>query len=403
MISLEFETFPEYLDQVRRRGIGINLGAFVPPTPLRRWSMGDDVSERAATPAERSEIASNLRAAMEAGAIGFSTTIVKRQIGYKGRPLGCLLADWDELDAYTGVLRDLKRGVIEVNACARAGDLTDEEFSFLDKLGELAEGRVTYGAAPYRNSDPEAVIRMLWKVEPLRKRGMLPQTKTRPVFIDIDFRNPYFLSDCPAFKSLLGQPFEDQKRAYADPAWRAQAREQLAGGGKNFSGSWLDGTLVAVGHDNMKQYLNKSIREIAAARGKDAFETMLDLVLEDDLQLKLSGGVYNSNAEHMRKHLKDPRVILGAGDGGAHVDMYFESNYGPYMLGYWVREQQAMDLEFAIKRMTSEPADYFGIRDRGRLQPGKAADTIVFDPKTIGTPLRPDQVRTDLPSGGRRL
>src|SRR5581483_7461306 len=164
-----------------------------------------------------------------------------------------------------------------------------------------------------------------------------------------------------------------------------------------------DGKIIHVGHDAMKRYLNKSVREVAAERNADPFDTMIDLALEDDLELKLSGGVYNANLDYMRKHLQDPRVLLGAGDGGAHVDMYFESNYGPYLLGYWVREQRALEMETAVKRMTSEPADYFGIKDRGRLQPGKAADVIVFDPKTIGTPLRPDQVRTDLPSGGRRL
>ena len=96
---MSFETFPQYLDHLRRRGLGINLAAFVPLAPLRRWVLGDEASERAATPGERAAIAGLLREAMEAGVLGFSATMTKRHIGFKGRPLACRLADRDELRA----------------------------------------------------------------------------------------------------------------------------------------------------------------------------------------------------------------------------------------------------------------------------------------------------------------
>ena len=98
----------------------------------------------------------------------------------------------------------------------------------------------------------------------------------------------------------------------------------------------------------------------------------------------------------------DPRTMIGISDGGAHVDMLCNAGYPTYLLGRYVREKHAITLEHAIRRITSEPASFFGITDRGLLQPGMAADIAVFDPATIGSPERPE-IRHDLPGGGRRL
>jgi N-acyl-D-aspartate/D-glutamate deacylase len=94
--------------------------------------------------------------------------------------------------------------------------------------------------------------------------------------------------------------------------------------------------------------------------------------------------------------------MIGLSDAGAHLDMLCESGYTTYMLGHWVREQKALTLEHAIKRITSEPADFFGIADRGRLQVGAAADICIFDEAKVDSPLRPTPVK-DLPAGGSRL
>jgi N-acyl-D-aspartate/D-glutamate deacylase len=94
--------------------------------------------------------------------------------------------------------------------------------------------------------------------------------------------------------------------------------------------------------------------------------------------------------------------MIGISDGGAHVDMLCNAGYPTYMLGHFVRGEQAITLEHAIKRITSEPAQFFGILDRGKLMPGMAADITIFDFDRIGSPERP-QIRHDLPGGGRRL
>jgi N-acyl-D-aspartate/D-glutamate deacylase len=95
-------------------------------------------------------------------------------------------------------------------------------------------------------------------------------------------------------------------------------------------------------------------------------------------------------------------VLLGLGDGGAHLDMLCDAGYPTFVLGTWVRERKVLSLEEAVRRMTSDPADFYGIGDRGRLRPGTAADIVVFDPQTIGMGARPERIY-DLPGGGMRM
>src|SRR6202140_4586007 len=106
--------------------------------------------------------------------------------------------------------------------------------------------------------------------------------------------------------------------------------------------------------------------------------------------------------EGIQRLISAPRTVLGLWDGGADVNMLCDAGYCTYLLGTWVRERQAMTLEHAIKRITSEPADFFGMRTRGRLKPGLAADVAIFDPNTVGSALR-GTMRNDLPGGGARL
>src|SRR5438477_6168967 len=104
----------------------------------------------------------------------------------------------------------------------------------------------------------------------------------------------------------------------------------------------------------------------------------------------------------MAELLNDRSVLLGLGDGGAHLDMLCDSGYPTYVLGTWVRERGVLTLQEAVRRMTSDPADFFGIRDRGRLKAGLAADVTIFDPAIVGSAGRPER-RYDLPGGAKRM
>ncbi|HVM78332.1 MAG TPA: amidohydrolase family protein, partial [Stellaceae bacterium] len=142
--------------------------------------------------------------------------------------------------------------------------------------------------------------------------------------------------------------------------------------------------------------------EIARERGKDGVDTLLDLTLEDDLRIGFAMQSYNSRIDRMTEILNDPCVLIALGDGGAHLDMLCDCGYPTFLLGTWVRERQIMPLERGVQRLTSEPADLFGIERRGRLAAGNYADVTIFDPAAIGSPSRPER-RHDLPGGAKRM
>jgi N-acyl-D-aspartate/D-glutamate deacylase len=135
-------------------------------------------------------------------------------------------------------------------------------------------------------------------------------------------------------------------------------------------------------------------------RGADPLDTFLDLALEDDLNIQYTMQQYHE--EGIQQLISDPRTMIGLSDGGAHVDMLCDAGYATYLLGNWVRKREAVTLEFAIKRITSEPANFFGVRERGQLKKGWKADITVFDYNTVNSARRA-KMQHDLPGGGRRL
>lgn len=403
-IGWEFETFPEYLEFIRHRGLGINVAALVPLGPLRRYVLGAEANQRAATAQETARIAADLREAIVAGGFGFSTTMTKRQSGYQGKPLPTQLADAAELKTYAGVLKELGRGVIQANVIEILARPTDAELARLDLLIDASGGKtVTYSGALYRGDDPDAIESMLQKCARLRERGAIPQSTIIPMTIELDFRNAMALADVDPFKETLNRTLEEQKRIYADAGWRARARASLMQGGKLFGSAWSKAIVLRVKYDKWRPLINKSVTEIAVARGGDPFNVMIDLALENDLELKLLGAHANDNHEQLGQHIKDPRLMIGLHDGGAHVDQMFQAGFPTYMLGHWVREQKTIELEHAVQRMTSEPADYLHLHDRGRIAAGKRADLMLFDPTTVGSRQPPELRLNDLPAGGVRL
>ena len=402
-IPWQWETFIEYMQFAAAQRPGVNLSFLMPMAALRRYVMRKAAIERAATAEETKQIAKLLKEAMEAGANGFSTTTISRQKGWQGAPLACTLASHDELRTYARVLKEVGRGVIQLNCAYNLGSLSDDEFALLDMLTTESGRPVTWSGGVSRGDQPGGLEAYLKKIEPLVARGSKPQGTSRPLTVEVNLNNPFVMTDLDAGKKVLGQPKDVQKQHYADPEFRKQVREEYAKGGKLFSGAWIDAQVLRVGSPTMEKYLRRSVREIAAEQGKEPIDVFFDLALEDDLNLRYLGAIANVEPERVGKQINDDRILLGMSDGGAHVDMLLESNYTTYILGYWVRDKKAMTLERAIYRMTAEPAKLFGITDRGQLKQGLAADITVFDEQTVGSAMKATHVNRDLPGGGARL
>ena len=398
-ISWEWESFPEFLSAAERRGAGINLAFLAPLTPFRHYVLGDESMEREATPDETARVAGLLREAVDAGAFGFSTTTLPQHIGYQGRPLACRLASSDELKAYANVLRDAGRGAIEIALTRCAGRVSEDEQGLLEFLLDESQRPVTWLAMASRPDQPEASADTLRRLEPLIRRGGVPQVLCKPFVIQMDLRNPFSFADMELWQPVFNQPLEKQKEFYRNPEFRRAFRAELKKP-HLFQGRWNRVEVLETASPALKQYERKTVGEIAEQRHEDPLDTFFNLALEDDLNIQYTMQQYHE--EGIQRLISDPRTMIGLSDGGAHVNMLCDAGYCTYLLGKWVRERQAVPLEFAIKRITSEPADFYGIRNRGRLLPGKAADVTVFDYDTVDSAKRAE-MRNDLPGGGRRL
>ncbi|MEA2649995.1 MAG: hypothetical protein QOG61_2430 [Candidatus Binataceae bacterium] len=400
-IKWEWETFPQYLDAAQRRGSGINLGFMAPLTPFRHFVMGEESMERAATREETAKIKALIKEAVAVGAFGFTTTAIAQHIGYKGRPLACRNANRDEFKAYANALKELGKGAMELALTKSVSVLDDEEYEFLDFLLTESGRPVTWLAVLNRDDQPDACQDTLRKAEPLIRRGGIPQVTCRPLIIQIDLRNPFIFANLPSWNPVFNQPLEAQERVYRDPGFRNAFRKELERPAV-FNGKWERLEVKEVTNPAMKPLEGKTVAEIAKERGKDGVDTFLDLALEDNLRIQYTMALFNANEERIPELINDARVMVGLSDGGAHVDMLCDAGYCTYLLGTWVREKQAMSLERAIQRLSSEPADFFGIKNRGRLMAGMAADIVVFDHNTVGSAKR-GEMRNDLPGGGRRI
>jgi N-acyl-D-aspartate/D-glutamate deacylase len=399
-ITWDWQTFPEFLDAAAARGPALNLGFLAPLTPFRHYVMGEASMERSATPDETAKIKALLREAVDAGAFGFSTTVLNQHMGYKARPLACRNADRAELKAYANVLKETGKGAIEIALTKKISVMDDDEHDLLSFLLAESGKPVTFLALFQRDDIPDACPETLRKAKALP--GATPQTSPLALTREVNMRNPFSFAAFTSWARIFAdQSKEAQRAVYADPAFRNHFREQL----KNataFSGDWSRITVHETHKPEMKRLEGRTVADIARERGKDGLDTFLDLTLEDDLDIEYVLAQFNANVKRVEENLVDPRVLIALGDAGAHVDMLCDAGYPTYLLGTWVRERQIMTLEQAIARLTSQPADLFGIKGRGRLKQGYAADIAIFDPATIGSASRGER-RFDLPGGAKRM
>jgi len=400
-ITWDWVTFPEYLDAAQKRGCGINVGFMAPLTPFRHFVMGEESMDRAATPQETVQIKALIKEAVAAGAFGFTTTNVAQHIGYKGRPIACRQADRNEFKAYANALKELGKGCMELALTNDVGSIDEQEYALLDLLLTESGRPVTWLALLDRDDRPGSWKKTLEATDALCKKGAVPQVSCRPLIIQIDLKSPFIFANLPCWNPAFQRPVEEQKRFYRDENFRAGFRKEMEAP-KVFGGKWERCVVHEVGNPALKSLIGKSVAQIAKERGKDGLDTFLDLAIEDDLNLLYTYELFNAKEENIPELILEPRTMIGLSDGGAHCDMLCDVGYCTYLLGTWVRDKGVLTLEHAIKRITSEPAAFFGITQRGMIKQGLAADFAIFDFNTVGSKKRGDMVN-DLPGGGKRL
>lgn len=397
----EWESFPEFMT-AKRKGRGINLGFLMPLSPFRSYVMGEDAQERAATAEETEQIATLLREGMQAGALGFSTTVALQHVGYRGRPLACRLANRDELGVYARVLRDLGYGSIEVNmGGAGSSVLPAGSAELIDFLLTESRRPVTWLSVQTRSDQPTAHKELLTNMDALIQRGGIPQASCQPTEIQFNLHNPFIFGPYEVCHALFNRSVAEQSRVYSDPTFRSAFRDAYTRSPKVFSGHWHLIEICKVQKPEHQALLGRTIAALSKEANKDPLDTFFDIAVADELGTEFSMAMLNFEPALLREVITDPRVMLGLSDGGAHVDMLCNTGYPTYLLGAWVRERQVMSLERAVQRLTFEPAHFFGLTDRGVIAQGKAADLVLFDPNTVNAGEK--EMLYDLPGGEGRF
>jgi N-acyl-D-amino-acid deacylase len=400
-IPWSWESFPQFLDALDRRGAAVNQVYLAPLTPFRYYVMGGAAVERAATPDETGKIAALIREAVLAGAVGFSTTMLPNHIGHGGRPLACRAADNAELAAYARAVGSTGRGTIQLALTPEVSVVSDRDYELLDLLLTESGRPVTWSALLYRDDKPDACDNSLARLAPLLRRGAVPQTSALPLSREMTLRAPFTFMGFKSWHGVYNKEIPEQIAFLKNVEFRNRFREEMKGPAQ-FTGNWELISVAEVANPALKQHEGKTIAQLARETGKDGVDAMIDLGISDNLATAFTATIINSNRAGVTKLINNPDLMLGLADGGAHVVQLCDAGYPTYVLGRWVRERKAIPLEYAVKKLTSQPADVFGLGDRGRLAPGKAADIAVFDLATVNCDDRPEK-RNDLPGGARRV
>jgi N-acyl-D-aspartate/D-glutamate deacylase len=397
-----WETFAEYLDVVEEN-LGVNVGALVGHSALRRYVMGDASQEREATGTEIEEMQSVLRDSLEAGAIGVSFDRNPRHVDTTGKLLPGNVASREEILALASEMKTIGRGAIEV------GDPTHLELQngFCGEVAEAAGRPVIYTSIVQNVLDPEQWKEHLAHAAENQAKGIqaYPLINPRPGLRFFQMDSAEFFNFLPTWKEIMATPHAQRIERFSDRSIRPTLDDEVHNGinktALGFSGRWDLVEVISPVLESNAGLAGKSITTIAEEQGKEPLDAFLDLVVEEKLKTWFARNQQNNDDEAMAEILNSPNTVVGLSDAGAHVVR--EGGYGlsVYFLSHWVRDKQVMGLEAGVRQLTGFQAELFGINDRGRLQPGLAADVLVMDYEGLG--LDEAEEAHDLPGGSMRL
>jgi len=393
-IEWDFETYPEYLDLIRRRGTAINFGGYVGHTAVRIYVMGDDAYERAATAAEVDQMRGVVRDSILGGALGFSSDRAGFHVGDGGRPVPSIVAEQSEVEALMRVTADIGRGIVHV----APGERYAWVYGFQRTLGRpitwssiLTYPSDTTSRAPYAD-------KLAAHAEGRRTGAdVWVQVTCRPILQSISMAEPTSLYLVPGFSEFVAADPMRRRSLYADPVWRDLVSGQLDGG-KYVNPRWE--TFAVSESAAHPELIGRSVAELARQRGTTSFAVVCDLALADDLRTRFNVTFANDEEEGVTRLLTSEGCVLGLSDAGAHVGQICDAVMPTDFLSGWVRDRELMPVERGIRKLTGELGDLLGI-GRGYLREGAPADVVVIDWEHLG----PGPIRRvhDMPADGERL
>lgn len=421
-ITWGWESYPQYLDAIGARTFAIDVGSQIPHGAVRAYTMGARGARN--EPATADDIAAMSRLvteAIEAGALGFSTSRTLAHRAMDGEPVPGTFAAEDELFGLGRAMAAGGRAVFELAPQGAAGeDIVGpkKELDWMRRLSAEIDRPVSFALIQV-DADPNLWREQLDLSAAAHEAGsrLHPQIAARPFGMMIGFRGHHAFGHRPTFRRLVTECGRDElAQRLADPAVKAAI---LAEADRPIDPTVLfDGMSAFVQHALGRLYAlgdppdyeptpDRTIAAIAAARGEDPLATLYDLMLEADATAMVMLPLFNyadGNCDAIREMMLHPAGVLGLSDGGAHCGMICDASYPTFLLTHWARDRrrgEQLPLEYVIRKQSRDTAYLFGLTDRGTIEPGKKADLNVIDMNALT--LHPAAMAYDLPAGGHRI
>jgi N-acyl-D-aspartate/D-glutamate deacylase len=408
-IEWSWTTYREFLDTVERLPKGINYAGYLGHSALRTYVMGERAFEGAATDDDLRAMEAELRDAIQAGAIGFTTSRSPSHETPDRRPVASRMATWDEVRRLVGVMGELNAGIFELagEGVDRSAGGEDARRDYHRRLRDLAveTGRpITFGLFGRRDAPGiwREYVRLIDETAAAGGR-MFAQVHSRALSAILSFKTQTPFDRLPLWREIRTLPLAEQKARLGDRSLRpklveaARARFEGKPIGTEARPAVFDWLFLM---DNVHGP-HRSIAEVARERSCDPVEAMIDVALERDFAAFFFQPIANEDQDVALELMRYKRAVVTFSDSGAHVSQLMDSSLQTHLLAYWVRERQAFTLEEAVRMLTLVPATYWGFADRGLIREGMAADLVVFDPATIAAEM--PEVVNDLPAGAKRL
>ena len=397
-IDWGFESFPDYVGMLEKKGVGPNVACFVGHSSVRTFVLRGDAAKRAATADEVAQMRRIVIEAMEAGACGFSTTRSYQHNGEAGIPMPSRLADEQEMLALSGALREGGKGLLMMTKAS------DTPIPWIESLAAAADRPYLVAALLHSNLTPEASFEDLEHIAGARSRGqrLVGAVSACPLNFEFTLHEPYVFEGLAAWQPLMKMDEPQVKKTLADKAFRQRLKQELTVRSKRmFTSEWDKAYVALVADPAHAAWEGQSIEALAKKQNTHAVDFMLDLALAENLDTLFTATLLNSDEDAVGKMIHDPNALVSLSDAGAHLTFLCDAGFGLHFLGHWVRERKLMPLEHAVKKLTSEPAALFGIRERAAIKTGNWADLLLFDPLTVGR--APSRRVHDLPAGASRI
>ena len=398
-IAWDFETFPEYLAQLRRQGAAVNIAAYIGHSSVRTYVMGDDASTRVASDAEIEQMQAIVRDAMQAGAVGFASSTSPAHNGEGGRPMPSRLADEREMHALVMAMGEAGGGVFMLTKGGQTA------VAFLETLAADSGRPVMVAALLHNSTSPQSVFKDLDAISAANARGhgLIGQVSCCPLTMDFTLQSAYPVEGLQSWRPAMGQHGDALMAVLASRDFRDGVRAELAAPAsfRLFNGEWDKVQVVETVTPAQSHLEQRSIAEIARSEGRDPLDVMLDLALAEQLRTVFTAQLLNSDEAAVGQMLTHPHSLVSLSDAGAHLTFFNDAGFGLHLMGHWARDLGLMTLSEAVRKLTSQPAQIFGLPERGLIRTGHAADLLLFDPATVGR--GPKRRVFDLPGGAARL